>query len=55
MIADHFFLVALSAYQPPPNADPHAPPPPSFAAITPPPPKPSIPGLAAPTKGVLSC
>lgn len=41
-------------YQPPPNAEPNAPPPTALAAIGS---KDSIPipGVAAPTKGVVSC
>lgn len=57
VVACHFCL-SLSliachcAYQPPPNADPNDPPNISFAAMGP---NDSVPGLAAPTKGVESC
>ena len=45
-------IMDRSIYHPPPNADPNAPPPPSFAAIGA---NVSVPGVAAPTKGVESC
>jgi hypothetical protein len=50
-------LINVGAYQPPPNASPNAlPPPNAFAAIISPCPlNPSTPGVAAPTRGVLSC
>jgi hypothetical protein len=47
-----FIVACRFNYHPPPNADPNDPPNISFAAMGP---NDSVPGLAAPTKGVESC